>query len=108
MGLAACGNTCGALGVLASRCDRLCCDVAATLDGCVDDTLTWDDLGAADADDFARQCSDDWDRTSADLTAYELQEATEVCRDVRDKVGALDPNAPETCEQIRALYAERP
>jgi hypothetical protein len=94
--------------VLASRCDRLCCDVAETLDGCIDATLTWNDLGATDADDFARQCADDWDRTSADLTAYELQEATDVCRDVRDVVADLDPTDPDTCDQVRALYAERP
>ena len=107
-GLAGCGNTCGAFSVLSSRCDRLCCDVAETLDGCVDDSLTWEDLGAADADDFARQCSDEWDRTNSNLTAYELQEATGVCRDVRDKIADLDPAAPDTCERVRALYAERP
>ena len=105
MGLAGCSDPCGALAVgLDSRCEKLCCDVAERLQGCIDDgaELSWSDVGAADRTDFARQCGNDWDRTSGDLTAYELQEATRVCGETRDGIDALD------CEALTALYAAQP
>jgi len=98
----ACTDPCGAVAsALDSRCEKLCCDVADALQACMADdpgSLTWSDVGASDRRDFARQCADDWDRTSAELTAYELQEATAVCGDSRDGLDAVD------CQALRALY----
>lgn len=101
-----CSDPCSGLGAaLDARCERLCCDVGAALETCIEGgrtSLTWSDVGAVDRRDFARQCSDDWDRTSADLTAYELQEATGVCQDTRKDLDALD------CEALGALYRPQP
>ncbi|MFK7929649.1 MAG: hypothetical protein AB8H79_15765 [Myxococcota bacterium] len=81
--------------------------MADALETCIarDPTLlTWDDLGALDRRDFARTCSNDWDRTSGELTAYEQQEATAVCRDSRDRLAEIDVRSEEGCETVRALY----
>ena len=91
-----------------SRCEKLCCVVADELEPCIDATFSWSDLGAIDRDDYVRQCFAQWDDASAGLTAYEIQQATLVCRDVRRDVRALDPNDPGRCDELRALYAERP
>ena len=101
-GLAGCTDPCGAVSsALDTRCEKLCCDVADALQTCIDQgtaSLTWSDVGAEDRRDFARQCADDWDRASADLTAYELQEATAVCRDSRESLDEAQ------CDTLRALY----
>jgi hypothetical protein len=106
--LGACGPPCSDAAIWVSRCESLCCEVADALEGCVDARFTWSDLGAADRDDFVRQCFAQWDDVSVDLTAYELQQATLVCRDVRRSVAAVEPETEGRCEEIRALYAERP
>jgi hypothetical protein len=101
--MAACGPPCSPAAVWTSRCERLCCDMGDALAECVDEQFTWSDIGASDRDDFVRRCSAEWDRASAGLTAYEIQQATLTCRDVRRD---LRREGGESCESLRALYAE--
>lgn len=106
--LSGCGPPCNIAAVWTSRCDRLCCEVADSVEPCIDDVFTWSDLGSSDRQDFVRQCFDQWSEARADLTSYELQQATLVCRDVRREISRIPADAPDRCEEIRSLYAERP
>jgi len=108
VGLVACGPPCSAAAVWVSRCEKLCCDVADALEPCIDDTFAWSDLGATSKVDYVRQCFTQWDRTVSGLTAYEIQQATLVCRDVRRELRELDPDDPGRCAELRAVYAELP
>jgi hypothetical protein len=107
IGLAGC-SPCGGFAVFQGACERVCCEVADKVDVC--EQVTYADLDALDRDDFVRACTGGWTSTSADLTSYELQEATESCRAVRDKVKALDFTATdEGCAALAglaALYAD--
>ncbi|TVQ92804.1 MAG: hypothetical protein EA397_06540 [Deltaproteobacteria bacterium] len=108
MALSACGPPCSVAAIWTSRCDRLCCHVADAIEPCIDQTFVWADLGSSDRDDFVRQCFDQWSEARADLTSYELQQATLVCRDVRREIQRIPEDEPGRCDEIRALYAERP
>jgi len=90
------------LGVVAAwgcgdSCEQLCQRTAQRLAECKPDALAWVDLGATSRRDFVETCRDDWDRTSADLSANDLRIALELC-DSTD-VEAL------SCDEITALYA---
>lgn len=91
MVLLGCGDT----------CERLCRDTAVALERCRDGGTTWADLGARTRSDYVDQCRDDWDRTSADLTASDRGEAVETCAEARVTLTSL------SCDELRAAFTTR-
>jgi hypothetical protein len=82
------------------RCEGLCDDVADAIDSCRSESLSWADLGARNKQDFTTRCNLDWDRTTAEIGARDLELALDVCADAQDEMARL------SCDEVMALYGQ--
>ena len=87
------------LGGCGDDCEQFCREVSVRLAQCMDDGMTWPDVGARSRTDFVRRCQDDWDRTRGELSTSDLGEAVEICGEGRDTLAGL------SCAEIRVLYS---
>ena len=85
------------------KCEKLCCRVTRVLDECVNENWAWSDVGALDKEDFTRQCFQDWDDLTANLTTYGNQQAAEVCDTTLD---TLAEDAEFTCDDVLSVYLQ--
>ncbi len=88
------------VGGCGDQCEQLCVQASTRLQRCKPDGMDWRDLGARSRNDFANSCRTDWERVSSDLTATEVREALDVCRDTRAALDEL------SCDEVAAIYAE--
>ena len=100
--LVGCGNPCGV--VWNDQCEKLCCQVAKTLDECDSESWTWMDLGASNKDEFVRNCFQDWDDLNGDLTTYEAQQAIQVCDTTRESIEYESGDAQ--CDELLGIYLQ--
>jgi len=78
--------------------------VAKSLEQCASDSWSWSDLGAESKDAFVKQCLQNWDDMSGDLTTYEAQQAIEVCETSRE---TIDPESSDLqCDEILGIYLQ--
>lgn len=96
VGLLLAGSGCGFL--LADRCEELCTEVSLALEECMGPSTSWGDLGARSQPQWARECRQDWDRASNDLTSRELELALDECLDTREQLETW------SCDEVMALY----
>ena len=94
-------NPCGV--VWNDKCEKLCCQVSRVLEECENQNWAWSDIGALDKDDFTRQCFQDWDDITANLTTYENQQAVEVCDTT---LSTLVDDADLTCDDVLSVYLQ--
>jgi hypothetical protein len=80
----------------------LCRQVGTRLNGCRGDSLVWEDVGARNRTDFVAGCTDDWDRTSAELSSADLAVAVALCDDASADLAAM------SCDEVVALYGGTP
>ena len=100
--LSGCGNPCGV--IWNDNCEKLCCQVAKSLEECESESWSWSDLGAADRDEFARNCIQDWDDLNGDLTTYEAQQAIQVCSTTRESIE--NEETASQCDDLLGIYLQ--